>query len=177
MEIWIPIKGYEETHEVSNTGKVRSVDRMIPQGVHERKLNGKELTQFKTNDGYSIISLSRDASCKTKIVHRLVAINFIPNSENKPHVNHLDGNKTNNHVSNLEWATISENAIHAFKNKLRVSPFGVDNGNSKMTDESIKEIRRLLNNGTTQVCVAKMFSISQSTVSSIKLKGTWSHLK
>ena len=107
MEIWKSIFGYEGLYEVSNYGNVKSLIS-----------NGKILKPSKDKAGYLILTLCKDKNHKTKLVHRLVAIAFLHNPENKPEVNHKgdDGNKQNNHVYNLEWSTSLENMRHAIKN-------------------------------------------------------------
>lgn len=118
-EIWKDVKGYEGLYQVSNLGNIKSLARYKKnhsklQKVEERKLN------MYTNkyNGYVYIVLTKNAIEKNIRVHKLVAQAFIPNSENKPQINHIDGNKENNRVDNLEWCTCKENVIHAYKNGL-----------------------------------------------------------
>lgn len=107
-EEWRPVKGYEGLYEVSNMGRVRSLyygkSRILKQGVDCH--------------GYMHVCLSKDGTCNTKRVHRLVATAFIQNPDNYECVNHKDGNKKNNTVDNLEWCTISYNTKHAYHNGL-----------------------------------------------------------
>jgi hypothetical protein len=93
-----------ERYEVSESGVVRN------------KENGKQLKTFVNDTGYKIVSLWINNKDKKFRVHRLVAEAFIPNLENKPQINHIDGNKLNNYVGNLEWATNSENIMHRYYN-------------------------------------------------------------
>lgn len=106
-EIWKDVLNYENTYEISSLGRVRNKKRELI------------LNPPITPKGYIRISLFKDGKSKNHMVHRLVAEAFIENPKNKPTVNHIDGNKTNNKISNLEWATHSENLIHAYDNELK----------------------------------------------------------
>ncbi len=106
MDEWRDISGYEGCYQIDNKGKVKSLSRTL--SFLEKILN-PEHTQ-----GYRRVTLSKKGEKRRYMVHRLVAIAFIPNPENKPCVNHKDGNKSNNCVDNLEWVTHSENEIHSF---------------------------------------------------------------
>lgn len=119
MEIWKPIPGYEGSYEVSNLGRVRSVDRYILTKNGKVFKKGVIRKPKEDEDGYLRVNLSKNGKKKEMFVHRLVAITFIDNPNNLPVVNHKDGNKKNNTVENLEWCTRSENDKHAFKLGLR----------------------------------------------------------
>ncbi len=131
MGIWKPVKGFEGFYEVSNLGNVKSLPR---NGTIKKD---KILIGGIDNGGYRIFNLSKNGSNSTKTAHRLVAITFIPNPENKEQVNHINGIKTDNRVENLEWNTMDENMQHAYKTGLNKSNFtdirlfGKDNPNSK----------------------------------------------
>lgn len=102
-----------ERYEVSNTGKVRSLD-------YKNTGKIKELTQIKDRYGYLVVTLRLNGKTKQVKIHRLVAIAFIPNNDKtKTQVNHIDENKENNHVSNLEWVTHGENIQHGTGNERR----------------------------------------------------------
>jgi hypothetical protein len=116
MEIWKPIEGYETLYEVSNYGRVKSKERFTT-GKRNRKLPSKILKPFE-NNGYLRVSLCKDGKSRDIRVHRLVAIAFIENHQNKPYINHKDGNPGNNHFTNLEWCTQKENIRHAYKTGL-----------------------------------------------------------
>jgi hypothetical protein len=122
MEIWKDIKGYEGLYQVSNTGKVRSLDRIVKGKLNSTRLiKGKELSATDNGRGYLKVALQLDGRNTRKIykVHRLVAEAFIPNPLNKSEVNHINCIKTDNRVSNLEWNTSSENSSHAYNNDLK----------------------------------------------------------
>ena len=126
-EIWKSIKGYDGVYEVSNFGRVRGLDRYVNYGysdvLHKGQIlksrchkNGYyvvTLSSWKQREGYENIGFTINGITHYKLVHRLVAEAFIPNPNNKKTVNHIDGNKANNCVTNLEWATQSENNLHA----------------------------------------------------------------
>lgn len=117
-EIWNDIPGYEGRYQVSNLGRVKSLPRQRP----GRKNKHGQVTScslpgcirsvaLRYVGGYPCVTLGR----KSLHVHRLVALAFHPNPDNKPCVNHKDGNKENNHSDNLEWCTKSENGKHAYQ--------------------------------------------------------------
>ena len=134
IEVWKKHPLYNGIYLVSNTGKIKSVNQMIPCKSGATRIHkGRELRQYKNERGYLCVVLSIDKKAKIKKVHRLVAETFISNPENKPQVNHIDCDKTNNNLSNLEWCTNSENMIHAYKNGLRA------NDNRARTNEHRKQ--------------------------------------
>lgn len=110
-EIWKHIKEYEKKYQVSNKGNIKSLKR-----------NKLLSLNWLDDDGYRRVNFFQNKKRKHFSIHQLVAIHFIPNPDNKPVVNHLDGNKLNNKSSNLEWATRSENDLHAYKIGLRKPP-------------------------------------------------------
>lgn len=120
-EIWRPIKGYEDLYEVSNYGRVRSLDRIVYQIQNGGKLGPTlykgRILGMGSSGGYKSCGLWKDGTVKTFPIHRLVAETFIPNPNNYPCVNHKDENKVNNHVENLEWCTYEYNNNYGTKCK------------------------------------------------------------
>lgn len=124
-EEWKPIPGYEGYYELSSTGKVRSVGHTVKSKGGARTTNGRVRRQYQGTNGYMYVNLSVCNKSYRKTVHRLIALAFIPNPGNLPEINHIDGDKTNNNVSNLEWCTHKYNTQHAYdkglnSNKRRV---------------------------------------------------------
>lgn len=119
-EIWKDIPSYEGYYQVSNLGNFRSLPRIIKYKSNgTRNYPSKALLTETTKDNYQRIVLMKDGIKTRYQAHRLVALTFIPNPDNKPFINHIDGNKSNNVVTNLEWCTASENMIHADNTGLR----------------------------------------------------------
>ncbi len=110
---YLPVTGYEGRYTVSDTGEVHSLN-------YRRTGLVRELKIMHDSNGYPRVELRKDGYRKTLSLHRLVAIAFIPNPDNKPQVNHKDGNPKNCHVENLEWVTASENLIHSYRELNRV---------------------------------------------------------
>lgn len=122
IELWKPIKGWEQ-YEVSNMGRVRSKNRFVTQFWHkrffQRIMGSRILKPRKQNGGYLMVWLSKDGKSKAMTIHRLVATAFLGEG-GKCDVNHKDGNKQNNCVSNLEWTTRSNNIKHCYQVLKRV---------------------------------------------------------
>jgi hypothetical protein len=115
-EIWVDIPEYEESYQASNYGRIRSKDRIIKNKSKTYFRKGKIKGICNATGGYRIVGLCKNGKPKTWLVHILIAKCFIKNPFNKRTVNHIDCNKTNNNVTNLEWNTDSENIKYAFKN-------------------------------------------------------------
>lgn len=115
-EIWFPVLGFED-YLISNLGNVKSKARLII-SIDGKTYRRKEklLKPKKHKDGYLFVQLTKNKKRSNLYIHRLVAQAFISNPENKPMVNHKDGNKRNNCIENLEWVTAKENAVHAYTN-------------------------------------------------------------
>lgn len=160
---------YSKPHAVSNNGTVIHIRR---REVIKSSLNHK---------GYPHVCLENK---KTKTVHRIVAETFIPNPENKPQVNHIDGNKQNNNVDNLEWVTNKENAIHAVRiglrtesdKKISLAMSGSKNHRAKLTEAEAKQIKDLCETNTNKQ-IAELFPVGPTIVSMIRHNKIWKHIK
>ena len=136
----------------------------------------KELFQRPNRDGYMVSYRSENNKQKTVSIHREVAKAFIPNPENKPCVNHIDGDKKNNHVSNLEWVTYSENNKHAFKIGLSSVRLGENSPLSKYTDDEIHIVCKMMQDGYRKKEVISSTGISESTYKNINTRRCWNHI-
>ena len=155
------IPGYDGKYLVSETGDVYSVRR---QGTDGRMLS----TRFNSV-GYVCVDLRRGKSKKRALVHRLVGEAFIPKPTGKNFINHKDGDKTNNNVSNLEWCTRSENMKHAIKTGLNRIP-GLSNEqhpNHKLSNRDVIEIRRLYSEGVKCADLGRRFCVTREQIYNI----------
>jgi hypothetical protein len=149
-------------YEVSNTGKVRSLDRVITYsngGV--RTTPGKVIAQVVGKNGYRVVRLYKNQVETKYTTHRLVAKVFIDNPDKKHYVNHIDGNKTNNRADNLEWVTASENGLHAYA-------IGLSNPQYKLQDEDLFAINVLLKKKVKDTLIARIFGVTPQTIFAIK---------
>lgn len=117
-EIWKDVVGYNGVYEISNLGHIRSTDRVIMRKGSPSKLSGKRLKTHLVQ-GYETVTLHKNGKRKPEYIHRLVLIAFGERVPGKNTVNHIDGNKLNNKIDNLEWCTIAENNAHAIRMGLR----------------------------------------------------------
>ena len=139
MEKWKDVAGYEGLYQVSNLGRIKSVERYRdnhgkPQIIHEKIKN----TRTK-NSGYLITDLYKNNKRKSVMIHRVVASAFLPVEERKETVNHKDGNKFNNNVENLEWSSFSEQNKHFYKKRLK-SKENIKKAVTAMNEKSARKI-------------------------------------
>jgi hypothetical protein len=142
-------------------------------GVIVSYITGKELRQCSHGDHYLYVDLFNPSKTRT-FVHRLVAQLFIPNPSGKKIVNHIDGDKHNNHFTNLEWVTSKENSIHAVT--LGLSPKGENKTLSKLTEVTVLEIQALFKEGYGDNELSRIYNVTSGVISSIRLGKTWKHV-
>lgn len=142
--------------------------------VYNKK--GRKLKPQKTKGGYYVVDLpNNNRNHNVVLVHRLVAMAFIPNPDNLPEVNHKDTNKLNNKVENLEWCTKSQNQKHKFLN-LNCSLKGSQKVNSKLKEKDVFNIIQLRKDGFSNRYIGNIYNISPSVVSSIYNNKAWTHV-
>lgn len=164
MEEWRDIIGYEGYYQVSSIGRVKRLGRIINRDKMGSFYTEEKILHSHVNPkGYLRIQLTKETIQKSFMVHRLVASAFVLNPENKPIINHIDSNRINNNVVNLEWVTHSENLLHGYLfgnkkakikysiicNELNIQTFGI----AKMTQELIDRGYKMANSGSIWQCI------------------------
>jgi hypothetical protein len=166
-EIWKNVKGFESYYQISNFGRVKSLKRKWRRKTRIMK------SSIQKDTGYKSIQLFKNGGSKFYRIHRLVALHFISNPENKPEVNHIDCNKLNNCYNNLEWVTPKENMKHALLNG--IINCGEKVFLSKLKESDILEIRKLYP-VFTQKEIGAIFGVHKTTIRAILSKRTWGHV-
>lgn len=169
---WKPVFGYEGYLEVSECGKVRSLDRTVWNGKVYRVCKGKLLSTRPGSHGYPMAHIMIDGVRTSHLVHRLVAEAFIPNPNELPQVNHKDGVKDNNHAENLEWCTASQNTRHAVQHGLAIP----NKTRRKLTEPDVRGVRRLHAEGMSQSSIATKYGVSPSTIHDVIRGNTWKYV-
>lgn len=138
-EVWKDIEGWEGFYQISNHGRVKSLPRPR-HGGHNHYMSKEKIRAASVNNmGYSVVLLYKNKVYDRRYVHRMVAMAFIPNPDDKPLVNHIDNNPKNNHIDNLEWCTQTENMQHAVRMGRHKSPFKGKYGAANCRARAIKQ--------------------------------------
>lgn len=161
-EVWKAVVGYEGLYEVSDLGRIKSLPKRKGRFLHNES---HILSQKNHRDGYKVATLCKDKKLKSYQTHRLVAQAFLSNPENKREVNHIDFNKSNNILSNLEWSSSQENKIHSLNHNRLPS--------AKITWQTVREIRELRKQGVTIPALVSMFPIKRTAIGNIVYNKTW----
>ncbi|MDB4302121.1 NUMOD4 domain-containing protein [bacterium] len=176
-EVWKDVEGYEGTYQVSNLGNVKSLDRnVIYKDGKTVPYKGETKSKVIDKYGYEYVGLYLNQKHKQGMIHRLVAKAFIPNINNKPQINHIDGNKLNNKTENLEWVTNRENIDHAVKTGLLDKVTGENHYKSKLTNKDVLVIRKRVENGETYQTIANDYGVVKSTIGFLINGKTWSRV-
>jgi len=175
MEKWKAVEGYEGLYSVSNLGNVRR-EAYSYYTPFAGNINVPEKTLTPSiNKGYLRIKLQKEGVGTNHFIHRLVGNSFLTKVDGKDEINHKNGVKSDNRAVNLEWCTSQENMKHAYTNGLMSKARGEKAGSSKLTEEKVLFIR---NNKTdyTQKELGNMFGVSQSVISDVLTKKSWTHI-
>ena len=169
-EEWREIEGYDGEYKISNKGQVASLKRN----------NYYILSPGRDSQGYYTVALSKNGNTKSYLLHVLLAKTFIPNPENKPVVNHKDGNKINNNLDNLEWVTYKENNVHAYAIGLKKPCQGTRHKSAKLNDEAVKFIRKYYkpyDKDFNRKVMAKLFNVSISVIGCLLSGKSYNNVK
>lgn len=174
-EKWKDIVGEEGRYQVSTHGRVRSLSRSTTHKDGKVTTHkGRLLKLGKNHKGYPIAYMSY----KVKAVHRLAMLAFKPcEYSHQLQVNHIDGDKTNNFIDNLEWVSNTENQRHAWATGLKTPLQGSKNHNSLLNENQVRDIKWLLLEGYSCLYLSKMYSVHRSTISKIKTGKNWGHIE
>lgn len=174
MTTWQAVAGFEGAYEVSRCGRVRSLDRYLPNRNGLALRRGRELKPVVDAGGYCSTQLNHRGVCLTVFVHKLVAEAFIGPRPDGCEINHKSGVKTDNAVDNLEYLTPAANIHHAARVLGRT--LGWQACNIKLTAADIPRIRELVRSGTPPATVGDLFAVSDQAVRSIMHGRTWRHI-
>lgn len=184
-ETWkpLPVSPFEDAYEVSSLGRIRSLDRHVERrDGSPLEIRGRILQANPNSRGYPRVTLNRNGHSEWCAVHALVALAFLPRPRrrigpggNDFVVNHIDGNKLNNSVENLEYITARANVSHARTTGL-LSVKGTRNIKAKLSDSDVRAIRKMYAGGMTQVQLASIYDVNQTTVSLIVRRKGWKHI-
>lgn len=157
----VPIKGYENLYWITSDGEIISKKCTLKPSLN--------------SNGYPSVSLSKDNYQRTKPVHKLIALHFIPNPDNLPQINHINGIKTDYRISNLEWCTAKHNMQHAWRTGL-ITTDAHDTKTAKLTIKEVHEIYLLCIHRIDRRLIARLYGVSIFTVKGIREHKHWKHL-
>ena len=176
-EEWKPVPGFEGFYEVSDNGRVRSIDRVVTSSDSRTWTQpGKILTCGEHhNGGYSTVVLCKNNKPRVWLVHRLVAAAFLPNPDDLPEVNHIDGRKRNNPATNLEWVKRQANINHAVSAGL-INNKGVLNQQAILSEETVLRARAMRAEGQSSRAIASATGITRRNLQNILSRTSWKHI-
>lgn len=169
-----PIPGFEGRYEAASDGSIYSVRRVfIHESGYEQIIPEKQMTTQLTETGYYRVALTTNGRSKSYRAHRLVAAAFLPNPENLPEVNHLNADRTDNRVSNLEWCTKEQNRQHAVRLRCE-GVLGPRSASRKLNPEGVTHARRAFRDGAAYKQIADAYGVSVETIRDAIRGKTWS---
>ena len=172
----LPVVGYEDFYLVDDKGNIYSLHKSRF-GKNKNLDVNKPLSAHTDKNGYVSVVLVKNKEKRTNKLHRVVALAFVPNPENKPCVNHINRIKTDNRVGNLEWVTYSENEIHSVEKLGKTTRKGENSPIAKLNDNIVLEIKKEMQKGEASSNIARMFNVSPQLICCIKKGRKWSHVK
>ena len=179
MEKWKDVKDYEGLYKVSNEGRIKQLERIVPTPNGGHYVEKEKIKKLNFTGAYLMAALCKNGKVKKISVHRLVLNAFCGESDLQ--CNHKNGIKTDNRLDNLEWTTQSENMKHAYSTGLQIHPKGEDWHSAKLTEDQVREIKFVYK--TTKPArgyitkVAKALKVDHHTISDIILEKTWTHIE
>lgn len=176
-EIWKDIPGYEGYYQVSNIGRVRSLDRVKRDGI---KMKGVIRKPHIDACGYHLVALIKDCKVKNTGIHRLVAMAFIPNPDNLPQVNHIDEVRSHNSVDNLEWCSVAYNQNYGHRKERSSEKLkGERNGRAILTENDVRAIRKTYipdDNEYGVRALSNKYGVKCITIQKILAGKLWKHI-
>lgn len=167
-EIWKDVINYEGIYNVSNFSRIKRI-------MSRKHPTNKLMKFYICPEGYNKVCLTNNGDQITFTVHRLVAEAFIENPDDKPYVNHIDGDKLNNKVENLEWCTQKENIDHAWRTGLAKAKKGEQCYQSRLTEQDVLKIREIGRSKTLNE-LSLIYGVNNATISKIILRQRWKHI-
>lgn len=176
-EIWKDVKGYVGLYQISNLGRVKSLPKRIPRfGGKSLEVTKIKYLKHQNHNAYPYVNLYKNKKSRRFSIHRLIAIHFIPNPENKPQVNHIDEDPANYSISNLEWVTPKENMHHSFDKIYGSIPAGENNKAAIMDDMKVLTCYTLNKNHTSNQSLSVLYGVGNPKISQIRNGRVWKHL-
>jgi len=182
-EQWRPAQGWEESYAVSTLGRVKSLERTVKNRYGFRTVPEAIKKQTVNNTGYLVVSFTHPSTgkkSKVQSVHTLVAAAFLdpPEASASVQVQHIDGDRTNNILSNLAYATVSEILLAASARGSKLGSRGEQSGTAKVTEADVREMRRLSEEeGVSGAALARRYGLSPMSVSDILRRKNWKHVE
>ncbi len=179
-EIWKDIPGYESYYMASNLGRVKSLNRKVysPTAINKTRIQYGRIHKLDTKDKpYAQISLYKYSHYKKFLVHRLIALTFIPNPNNLPEINHINCDKSDNKAKNLEWCNHLYNQQHAKRNgRYKNLPKGIEVHSAILDDDAVRHIRK---KEMRNIEYCRLYNVKKSTISCIQNPKyrRWKHIK